>query len=89
MPPPSQSRSRSLLKSLVAVTLHRPGLWLIYHERVSETIRRRNFIAAITVAAGTAATALMVPRDCRLFAALTVWAVGHFAWGTYLAFAVR
>jgi hypothetical protein len=89
MPPPNQSRSPSLLKSLVAVTLHRPGLWLIYHERVSETIRRKNSIAALTVAVGTAATAIMVPRDCRLFAALTVWAVGHLAWGTYLAFAVR
>jgi hypothetical protein len=71
------------------VTLHRPGLWLIYRERVSETIRRRNSIAVLIVAVGTVATAIVAPRDCRLFAALSVWAVGHFAWGIYLAFAVK
>lgn len=89
MRPPNQSCSPSLLKSLVAVTLHRPGLWLIYHERVSETIRRRNSIAALIVAVGMGATAIIVPRDFRLLGALIVWAVGHLGWGTYLAFAVR
>jgi len=89
MPPPNQSRSRSVLKSLVAVTLHQPGLWLIYHERVSEALRRRNFIAVLIVLVGMAAVTIIGPRDHRLLAALTVWAVGHLAWGAYLAFAVK
>jgi len=82
---PDRVRSARWGRALVAIILHRPGLWLLYRVKVSETIRKRNRIAAFAVTLGMAATAVFAPKECRFFTVFAVWAVGHLVWGIYLA----
>jgi len=85
MPPLRSLASSSFAKTLVAITLHRPGLWVLCRVKLSIPVRRRNRIAAFTVALSMIAGAIVAPSDRRLFVVLTVWAVGHVLWGIYLA----
>jgi hypothetical protein len=75
-------------KILIAVLLHRPGLWLLCGVKVSARVRQRNKIAVLAVVLAMIAAASSVPTSHRLFAALLVFVVGHLLWGTYLAFTV-
>src|SRR5580700_9393970 len=76
MQPPKRTPSALLATLLVAITLHRPGLWLLCRVKVSSNVRRRNRAAAFAVALAMAATAIVAPRGSRLFMALAVWVVG-------------
>ena len=74
------------MRALVAIVLHRPGLWLFYGIRAPAIVRKRNKAAICIVVPALAVTASIAPPGSRITAALVVWAVGHLLWGVYLAY---
>ena len=78
-----------MLRALIAITLHRPGLWLFYRIKAPVPVRRKNKLALIASALVMVCAGLAAPPGFRLAAVLVVWAIAHLAWGVYLAFAIR
>ena len=70
----------------VALGFHAPGLWWWYRRRLGPRTRQHNVVAiGLTVAAMVLAG--LVTRDAVVVAA--TWALGHLAWGAWLAVRVR
>ncbi len=74
-------RTRSL-RIAVAFLFHAPGLWLIGTPGLGRGVRRKNVVAVLAtlLAMGVAGA---VTRSA--WPAIIAWAVGHVAWGTWLA----
>ncbi len=74
-----------MLRRLVALVGHAPGLWLVYREPLPAPVRRPNVVAVGLTLAAMAAAGLLAPDGRRGVAVLVTWIVGHFAWGIWLA----
>jgi hypothetical protein len=77
-----------LIRAIVAVVFHRPGLWLFYGIRVPVHVQRMNRVAIAAVMLAMAGSAIFVRPQLRVMAVLIAWALGHILWGFYLAFVV-
>ena len=64
---------------------HVPALRLFYGERLPSHLVRPNVAAVAMTLVAIALAAALAPEGSRLMAGLIAWAVGHVAWGTYLA----
>jgi hypothetical protein len=73
-----------MLRLLVALVAHAPGLWLFYREPLPTALRRPNLIAVGLTLIAMAVAALTAPAGARALPVLGLWAAGHFAWGAYL-----
>jgi hypothetical protein len=78
-----------MLRALIAIALHRPGLWLFYGIKAPAPVRRKNKVALVASALVMLGAGLSAPPGWRLTAVLIVWALGHLLWGVYLALAIR
>lgn len=68
-----------------AFFFHAPGLWLFHGARLGPSTARRNVLAvAMTLAAMAASLHTWGGLACAL-----AWAIGHVAWGAWLAARVR
>ena len=73
-----------MMRRLVALVGHAPGLWLAYREPVPRELWRANVVAvAATIVAMVASLAFI--DEGGWLRPLVPWLVGHFAWGAYLA----
>jgi hypothetical protein len=70
---------------MTAFFLHAPGLWILYRMRLARQLALRNAIAvALTLATmGAAGSAFGLPG------VVAAWALGHVAWGAFLAATIR
>lgn len=82
---PNPSPRSDAIRRLVAWGGHAPGLWLLYREPIPRPLRRPNLYAAVGTIAAIGIAVAGAPAGQRLIAGLATWAVGHVAWGTYLA----
>lgn len=82
-------RTRPFARALIAVALHRPGLWLLCGVEVSGHVRRHNAIAVCATAVLAAVATVLAPGGEKLRTALIAFAVGHLLWGLYLARAIH
>ena len=74
-----------MLRRLVALVGHAPGLWLMYREPLPPPVRRPNAVAVALTLMAMATAGLLAPAGQRGMAVLLTWLVGHFAWGIWLA----
>jgi hypothetical protein len=81
----SRASSADKVRRFVAWAGHAPGLWLFYREPIPRALRRPNVVAATATALAVVVAVGLVAPGWRLWVGLTVWAAGHVAWGTYLA----
>ena len=73
-----------MLRRLVALIGHVPGLWLLYRETLPRELRLANLVAVVA----TLVAVLVVVWRADVVSGLDVvvpWLVGHFVWGAYLA----
>ena len=69
----------------MAFLFHAPGLWLFYRQKLAPQLQRQNVLAA-----GATFLAMAVGFWSQgLWALGAAWAVGHVAWGAWLARALR
>jgi hypothetical protein len=71
------------MRQLIAVLGHVPAMWLVYRWRPDRRTRNVNLAAISVTVAAMVAVGLTV--DPPLPAVIAAWAVGHVAWGAYLA----
>lgn len=70
---------------VTAFLFHAPGLWVVYRRRLGAGTTRRNAMAAgLTLAAMAAGYAWGGGGR-----AAAIWAIGHIAWGAWLAARVK
>ena len=81
---PHSKRCTARRRFVVWLT-HAPGLWLFYGETVPPRLRAANAIAAGATLLAVIVAAVVADAGHRLIAGLTVWLVGHAAWGSYFA----
>ena len=79
------SASSGWLRRAVVWAGHVPALRLIYGERLPSHLVRPNVAAVAMTLASIGIASALAPNGWRLLAGLIAWAVGHVAWGTYLA----
>lgn len=84
-PPPSPRRRDHWPRRLIAWLGHAPGLWLVYREPLPRPLWRANALAVGATLAAMAATWALWSGPHPAAAVLLVWAVGHVAWGSVLA----
>lgn len=73
-----------MLRRLVALFGHVPGLWLVYREPLPRELRVANLVAVV---ATLVAVLVVVGRADTVgwLDVLVPWLIGHFVWGAYLA----
>lgn len=73
-----------MLRRLVALLGHLPGLWLLYRFRAGPALLRLN-AAAVLLTLAAMALAGWLSADAPFEPVLWTWAAGHLVWGAVLA----
>jgi hypothetical protein len=73
-----------MMRRLVALVGHAPGLWLAYREPIPPELRRANVVAVMATVVAMAAALVFVDEGGWL-RPVVAWLVGHLAWGMFLA----
>lgn len=74
-----------MLRRVIAFFGHAPGLWLVYREPLPKIVHKPNAIAVVLTLAAMLTAGLLASSGGKAIAVLIAWAIGHVAWGTYLA----
>jgi bacteriorhodopsin len=73
-----------MVRRLVALIGHVPGLWLVYREALPPELRRTNLIAVAATLIGVLAV-VGLADEVGWGDVVFPWLVGHLLWGAYLA----
>lgn len=81
---PLSGRFLRMVRRLVALFGHAPGLWIVYREKLQPELRRANLMAVAATLIAMAAIVCFLD-EARWIGVLVAWLVGHLSWGAYLA----